>query len=916
MTMKCFVQVMLWLSLSLVMLPAVEAQELEHDPFQRRLVFYNDTPVTIWPVFQAPQDSNCKAELPGKLLRIHVNSRTRDRGIPPGESVTVALPKRWPCKFGGFYDAVRIFVFVVDVQKFELKLKEVHQDNQVTTLYDHDLHEPICGSDQKTDPCWTGTADAAYALDSPAQLLEYTIISQDSKGVAFLDPNDPKGVPFIDFDVSYVDEAYLPAVMAIDTGAVQYMGSSLSYLEFNKRLGKFITGTGWPEYAAYVDLNFKADNLKNRTVFADLLTENGVGQYPRVPSGHQAVENTFTGGGSPFYKPSWDGTSSTRCKDPDQKSNLLCSIELPTVELCCPDVNGDMQGCCDAKNYLIDKVTAMYDVAAGRFRYSGQLLKDLTGRFTRWTVQDVDCAASPPRSPVIGGDQVQFCNAFKQTARFAWKAFAAQDAALEDPICTPLSAKPELYNQCLTATIIGYRIDTKQAKNFAERCKTCPDNPSDPDKCPAFCTIEKQLNESVQGLLRGVPWTSKGDPDTCRQCPSASASECPLAECVWKKTEDTSERAKLWQFDKFLHFWAPYDSAYNLVPYTRVIHDPNGLDAPGAYSFSIDDFYGNFGGPGTKVIIDVGGTSRLPNPEPFDPYTQYHVTVGPGWDHLKLCVAPDGSGGLRIDIPKVDRKGIALGTPLSFFVPDGKRHDPCVIAAFDKSHDETFVKYELREVSYDVTDTYTGLSQRVKGLSGVAAVRTGNELVPTNQFCEDNSTEELVTKGTCTGNLSPVGRGNRDAYNGVEDHCNSQDDATCGRPLLNLSVPALSALGGPPRPPGPCVTEASIGSLTCRSNALALRLEGATDLGRTKITLMRQAAKVDRLLLDAEAQIVAGNVREARTRLKKAGRVVIAIGFRLRSLSGRQQIAAATRAELQATIAALDADLETLRRAL
>jgi hypothetical protein len=50
--------------------------------------------------------------------------------------------------------------------------------------------------------------------------------------------------------------------------------------------------------------------------------------------------------------------------------------------------------------------------------------------------------------------------------------------------------------------------------------------------------------------------------------------------------------------------------------------------------------------------------------------------------------------------------------------------------------------------------------------------------------------------------------------------------------------------------------------------------------------------------------------------LKRAGRVVIAIGFRLRSLSGRQQIDAATRGELQATIAALDADLETLRRAL
>src|SRR5262249_59449900 len=126
------------------------------------------------------------------------------------------------------------------------------------------------------------------------------------------------------------------------------------------------------------------------------------------------------------------------------------------------------------------------------------------------------------------------------------------------------------------------------------------------------------------------------------------------------------------------------------------------------------------------------------------------------------------------------------------------------------------------------------------------------------------------------------------AYNGAEDHSNIHDDPTCGRPILTLPVPAQSPLGGPPSPPGPCVTEASIASLTCRSNALALRLEGATDLGRTKITLMRQAAKVDRRLLDAEAQIVAGNVREARTRLKKAGGVGLALGVPARALSRRQ----------------------------
>jgi hypothetical protein len=115
---------------------------------------------------------------------------------------------------------------------------------------------------------------------------------------------------------------------------------------------------------------------------------------------------------------------------------------------------------------------------------------------------------------------------------------------------------------------------------------------------------------------------------------------------------------------------------------------------------------------------------------------------------------------------------------------------------------------------------------------------------------------------------------------------------------------------------GACVVEASFSSLACRTDALSLRLQGATDLGRTKETLMRQAAKLDRLLLEAEAQMTAGDARKARTRLKKAGRTLIAMGFRLRSLTGRRQIGAATRAELQATVGVLDADVKTLRGTL
>src|SRR5262249_13688485 len=245
-------------------------------------------------------------------------------------------------------------------------------------------------------------------------------------------------------------------------------------------------------------------------------------------------------------------------------------------------------------------------------------------------------------------------------------------------------------------------------------------------KCPSFCTTEKVLNESVQALMRGVPWTAIGGERACGTCPPNSGGDCPaakLAQCVWTKPENIAADAKLYHFDKFLHFWPAYDSPFNLNPYARVIHDKGGLDAPGAYSFSIDDFYGNFGGPGTNLVIQVGGTSNMPNPEPFDPFTQYHVTVGRGWDHLTVC-------GRLVNIPQKSEieRGIPLGTPLSFYVGSRTHLPKCEVVVYNFAN--KFVKYQVKEVSYKLTDTLTGKSQTVKGLNGVAAVRKAGDPVP------------------------------------------------------------------------------------------------------------------------------------------------------------------------------------------
>lgn len=116
--------------------------------------------------------------------------------------------------------------------------------------------------------------------------------------------------------------------------------------------------------------------------------------------------------------------------------------------------------------------------------------------------------------------------------------------------------------------------------------------------------------------------------------------------------------------------------------------------------------------------------------------------------------------------------------------------------------------------------------------------------------------------------------------------------------------------------PGGCAADASFAALACRVDALSVRLAGADDLGRTKPTLTKQADKLARLLAEAEAASTAGEARKARTKLKKAGRVAVAMGFRVRSNSGRKNIDDTTRTELADTVAALKADLKTLRGTL
>ncbi len=772
----------LWLTLILSGSPAAIAQtdlvDAGNDPFQRYFVFHNSLDVPVYPVIQSPY-ANCS---PGdtRQLRIIVNAETEGAGVPSKGTVVVTIPKTKPC-LNGFYNASRIFILTAKLTAFESLIQSSKRTVRDNTLVDL----PLCAG----NACWAGISAADYGSDAPGQLLEYTIISLNPEdGSSFPNPNDTRGRPFIDFDVSYVDDAYLPVAMALgDTGATQFMGSKLVSgvppgKTFNDRLTAFLTdpNTQWSRYAAFSPANWDSATLGNRTQFRNLVTRTD-----KLPSGNILVVNTQTGGGTDFYIPTWDGQYSRTCgPDPTFPFNRACfQIDHLTGNQC-PDVNNVMQGCCDNKNFLIEGVLAHY-VGTGaappaHYEYTNPTLDNIVARWTTWVGPTHNpCPTAFSEAPVL--DKLGFCAAFKNTIDFIWNDFKATQ-------CTSIADGTPQKNQCLVAAIIGY---DKKSGYDPNKCKKCPGN--GPQDCPAICTEETQRNESVQALLRSLPWTPSGSPSQCTACPGPS---CPFA-CIFPPDNSPPPDALVYHHDKFLHFWAPYSSPFNLNPFARFVHNPDvGLDAPGAYSFSIDDFYGNFGGQASTLIIEVGGTSNMPNPEPFDPYKQYRVSWGPGWHHATVC-------GRTINVPPLTRYSKGFSVNMSFW-KDGVRNDPCEVTLY-ATPDETqkFMKFKVTETSYSRPDTYTQISQPLHGLKGAQAPGTwanwAGATLDNDAYCAQFSTPNFVAAGKCLqANLSPggaietmVGISQQNCTDPNIDVRTRAYNAECGRPLMSLNLPPL-----------------------------------------------------------------------------------------------------------------------------
>ena len=240
------------------------------------IVIYNNSPdYNIYPVLstgaaKVGQWLQAYKEVPKKDLKnrpyekvgqfrlyLGLNNKGLGDGIPPKGEMRLTLPVatqlvkdadgKTPNQLADWWGGGRIEIFAAPVKDGKppqaLTDAVTKRDKQV-------MITPLQGADRPR--CDVGCADktpnifhdpAGLEHNMPLQLTEYTLGAVNDK-------KDPMAInPYnVDYDVSYVDTAFLPVAMEpFDNEQVGYVGMVMSIDDFNKGMSAFLKDyPGWP----------------------------------------------------------------------------------------------------------------------------------------------------------------------------------------------------------------------------------------------------------------------------------------------------------------------------------------------------------------------------------------------------------------------------------------------------------------------------------------------------------------------------------------------------------------------------------------------------------------------------------------------------------------------------------------------
>jgi hypothetical protein len=234
----------------------------------KQIIIINNSNNTIYPVIEAskhPIDDwlkayNCvkqadKPDFTGQYLyRVYIGGDpgSDNSGIPAGQTVTVSVPfysMLTPTAKNSdqqidWWNGVRVDIY----DKKELVKTAYDKDKNFGMASLQKITDPITGGllCNGSTPCANGeiffNTDGLPSND-PLQLTEYTF--------AGVDPGkDPFGwdTTNVDYDVSYVDDVYLPIAMEpVNNIDIGYTGSVMKVDDFRNKVSQFID-SGWAQY--------------------------------------------------------------------------------------------------------------------------------------------------------------------------------------------------------------------------------------------------------------------------------------------------------------------------------------------------------------------------------------------------------------------------------------------------------------------------------------------------------------------------------------------------------------------------------------------------------------------------------------------------------------------------------------------
>jgi hypothetical protein len=193
-------------------------------------------------------------------------------------------------------------------------------------------------------------------------------------------------------------------------------------------------------------------------------------------------------------------------------------------------------------------------------------------------------------------------------------------------------------------------------------------------RCPDAPPVAKTFTVWLGHFYGWAPWLqTTAQPDgSCKNAAGNQLYKTPRYDIDSKYQEEKKRYGKVKkEFDQLQYWVDVLNGKYGAFdPYVALIHGPDYVNAPYTYAYSVDDALGNMQTDGDGVVIDVGGTRRLPNPDHVT--AEVHFNFGydsPGYGiHFTQYTR---CAGLPVQ-PPVTATPLTADSFTSFVVPEGK----------------------------------------------------------------------------------------------------------------------------------------------------------------------------------------------------------------------------------------------------